>query len=184
MNVRMMPPQGPMGQPMPQGGAPAPMGPPMGPPPQMPMGGPQRCRSIHLAGTRGNAKGARRELLGRMPHHRESGTERRRSSARFAAPHQIPRAKDSAQTVPMAPAGHHGLHQSLPPRLLKSAQLTAQPSRLQRMKSGESTSWRKSWPSGGKQGTAISLDPWQSTVLRESSFEVTGYLSYEVQNVC
>ena len=36
MNVRMMPPQGPMGQPMPQGGSPAPMG---GPPP-MPMGGP------------------------------------------------------------------------------------------------------------------------------------------------
>jgi len=39
MNVRMMPPQGPMGQPMPMGGAPAPMGGPMGPPP-MPMGGP------------------------------------------------------------------------------------------------------------------------------------------------
>ncbi len=46
MNVRMMPPQGPMGQPMPQGGSPAPMGPPMGgPPPQMPMGGPMPQQS-------------------------------------------------------------------------------------------------------------------------------------------
>ena len=45
MNERMMPPQGPMGQPMPQGGAPAPMGPPMGPPPQMPMGGPMPQQS-------------------------------------------------------------------------------------------------------------------------------------------
>ena len=46
MNVRMMPPQGPMGQPMPQGGSPAPMGPTMGgPPPQMPMGGPMPQQS-------------------------------------------------------------------------------------------------------------------------------------------
>ncbi len=45
MNVRMMPPQGPMGQPMPQGGAPAPMGPPMGGPPPMPMGGPMPQQS-------------------------------------------------------------------------------------------------------------------------------------------
>ncbi len=45
MNVRMMQPQGPMGQPMPQGGAPAPMGPPMGGPPPMPMGGPMPQQS-------------------------------------------------------------------------------------------------------------------------------------------
>lgn len=39
MNVRMMPPQGPMGQPMPMGGAPAPMPPQGGPMPVPPMQG-------------------------------------------------------------------------------------------------------------------------------------------------
>ncbi len=53
MNVRMMPPQGPMGQPMPMGGAPAPMG---GPPP-MPMGGPMPVPPMQPTAGQQNKKG-------------------------------------------------------------------------------------------------------------------------------
>ena len=52
MNVRMMPPQGPMGQPQPMGGAPAPM-------PQMgaPMGGPMPVPPMQGQPTAGQQKG-------------------------------------------------------------------------------------------------------------------------------
>ena len=52
MNVRMMPPQGPMGQPQPMGGAPAPM-----PPQGAPMGGPMPVPPMQGQPTAGQQKG-------------------------------------------------------------------------------------------------------------------------------
>lgn len=57
MNVRMMPPQGPMGQPMPMGGAPAPMGGPPPPPMGGPMGGPMPVPPMQPTAGQQNKKG-------------------------------------------------------------------------------------------------------------------------------